>query len=78
MRLLRIVSSGGRTWNARLAAVAVAAGMWLVSGAAVAGDFYLRGGLGLDRPGSTSFTDRDCVVDKANYTRDLISSEGRW
>ncbi len=58
--MLRIVSTSGRGWNARLAAVAVAAGMWLVSGTADAGDFYLRGGLGLDRPGSTSFTDRDC------------------
>ena len=34
--------------------------MWLASGAAVAGDLYLRGGIGLDRPGNTAFTDIDC------------------
>ena len=34
--------------------------MCLVSSAAVAGDYYLRGGIGLDRPGKTAFTDTDC------------------
>ena len=33
--------------------------MWLASGGAVAGDFYLRGGIGLDRPGKTVFADVD-------------------
>lgn len=53
-------ASGG--WRARAdsAALAAAAGMWLASGAAVAGDLYLRGGIGLDRPGNTAFTDIDC------------------
>ena len=46
--------------NARLAAVAVAVYMSMPSGAAGAGDFYLRGGIGLDRPADTVFTDRDC------------------
>lgn len=43
-----------------MAAIGVAAGMWLAAGAALAGDVYLRGGLGLDRPGSAAFTDTDC------------------
>ena len=34
--------------------------MCLVSSAAVAGDYYLRGGIGLDWPGKTAFTDTDC------------------
>ena len=34
--------------------------MCLVSSAAVAGDYYLRGGIGLDRPGKANFTDVDC------------------
>ena len=29
--------------------------------AAIAGDFYLRGGIGLDHPADTVFTDRDCA-----------------
>ena len=41
-----------------LAATALA--IWLASGAAVAGDYYLRGGIGLDRPGEAAFTDTDC------------------
>ena len=47
---------------ARLAAVAVSAGLWLASGAALAGDFYLRGGAGFDRPGRAAFTDADCAA----------------
>ena len=35
-------------------------GMCLASGGAVADDYYLRGGIGLDRPGDTVFTDTDC------------------
>ena len=34
--------------------------MSLASGAAVADAYYLRGGIGLDRPGGTAFTDTDC------------------
>ena len=37
------------------------AGMWLFMGAAEAGDLYLRGGIGLDRPGDMAFTDTDCA-----------------
>lgn len=43
-----------------LVAIALAAGTWLASGAAVAGEYYLRGGIGLDWPGETVFTDTDC------------------
>jgi len=35
-------------------------GIWLVSGSAIAGDLYLRGGLGLDWPDNAVFTDSDC------------------
>ena len=49
----------GRARRARLAAIAVAAVMCLVSSAAVAGDYYLRGGIGLDRPGKANSTDVD-------------------
>ena len=54
--------AGGSGGSARLAAaaVAVAVCMSMLSGAAGAGDFYLRGGIGLDRPTDTVFTDRDC------------------
>ena len=38
----------------------IALAIWLASGAAVAGDRYLRAGIGLDRPGEAAFTDRDC------------------
>ena len=44
----------------RAAAIALAAGMCLASGGAVAGDYYLRGGMGFDRPGKAVFTDTDC------------------
>ena len=50
----------GRARRARLAEIAVAAVMCLVSSAAVAGDYYLRGGIGLDRPGKANSTDVDC------------------
>ena len=43
-----------------LAAAAVTVGAWMLSGAASAGEFYLRAGMGLDRPAGTTFTDRDC------------------
>lgn len=53
---------GSRRRIARSAALTAAAGMLLASGVAVAGEFYLRGGLGLDRPGETAFTDEDCAT----------------
>ena len=34
--------------------------LWMASGAAVAGDYYLRAAIGLDRPGEAAFTDTDC------------------
>ena len=43
-----------------LAAAAITVGAWMLPGAASAGDFYLRGGIGLDRPAGTTFTDRNC------------------
>jgi len=46
---------------ASLATLALGAAMCLASGAAVAGDYYLRGGVGLDRPGEAVFTDTDCA-----------------
>ena len=45
---------------ARLAALAVAAGLLLAPGTAGAGEFYLRGGIGLDRPDEAAFMDEDC------------------
>ena len=39
----------------------MAAGLLLVSRTVVAGDYYLRGGLGVDWPGNTAFTDVDCA-----------------
>ena len=59
-RLRRSASAGGNPRNAILAAVAVAVSMSMLTGTAGAGDFYLRGGFGLDRPAGTVFTDRDC------------------
>ncbi len=46
---------------ASLAALALAAAMCLASGAAVAGDYYAGGGVGLDRPGEAVFTDTGCA-----------------
>ena len=60
----------GRTVRyAGVAALALAAGIGLASGAAAAGEFYLRGGIGFDRPGKTVFVDEDCstTVPKALY-----------
>ena len=62
------VSAEGRSDSAEcrrrgyrsLAAVAVATGLLLEAGAAVAGDRYLRGGIGFDRSGKTVFGDVDC------------------
>ena len=44
----------------RLAAVLIAAGVSVVSGSVTASDFYLRGGIGLERAADTTFTDLDC------------------
>ena len=43
-----------------LAAALMAAGVSAVPMAAIAGDFYLRGGIGLDRAAETTFADLDC------------------
>ena len=59
-RLRPKAANGGGARHGRAAALAVAAGMWLASGAAGAGDLYLRGGLGFDRPRNTVFVDEDC------------------
>ena len=53
--------AGGHPRLVRLAAIALAAGTFLASAAAVADNYYLRGGIGLDRPGNTAFTDTDCA-----------------
>ena len=64
-----LVFAKGRTGNgadcrgrrhARLAAIAVVAGLLLISQNAVAEDWYLRGGIGLDWSGRTVFSDVDC------------------
>ena len=44
-----------------LCAASIVAGLWMGSAPAAAGDFYIRGGLGLERPSDTRFTDRDCA-----------------
>ena len=44
----------------RLAALAVTAGLLLESGVAVAGDYRMRGGLGVDWLDRRVFTDVDC------------------
>ena len=43
-----------------LAAVLAVAGPAISGGAAHAGDFYLRAGIGLDSPAETVFADVDC------------------
>ena len=44
----------------RLASAAIVVWAATICGAAGAKDLYLRAGFGLDRPGETIFTDRDC------------------
>ena len=46
-------------WRISAAAVLALAGC-VAAGSADAGDYYLRAGVGLDRPAETVFTDRDC------------------
>ncbi|MCY4499492.1 MAG: hypothetical protein OXC14_19690, partial [Rhodospirillaceae bacterium] len=55
-----IASPSGRARTIRLTAIAFAAGIWLAPMEALAGDFYLRGGIGLDRSDRTAFSDTDC------------------
>ena len=57
----RARGAGAWTVPLRLAAALVAAGMSAVSGAATAGDLYVRGGIGLERPADAVFTDRNCA-----------------
>ena len=48
-------------WRLRAASVIAVAGYMAVGAAEPAGaDWYLRAGIGLDRPGKTIFADRDC------------------
>ena len=56
----RSSSAAGPPCRARLADIALAAAMSLAPGVAVADDYYLRGGIGLDWPGDAAFTDTDC------------------
>ena len=63
--LAQIASPRARARTIRLttiafAAGAFAAGMWVAPMEALAGDFYLRGGIGLDRSDRTAFSDVDC------------------
>ena len=46
--------------TARTVTIGVTAGMWLAVGVAGAGEYYLRGGIGLERSDAASFTDIDC------------------
>ena len=59
---LSLCRAGARGYVQRtsIMVIAFATAMCLVSGAAVASDYYLRGGIGLDRPDNTAFTDTDC------------------
>ena len=49
-------------WCLRAASAIAAAGFmaFVAVEPSAAGDWYLRAGIGLDRPGKTFFTDRDC------------------
>ncbi len=60
LSLLR-VPPAARTRCASFAAIALAAGLCLASDLALAEDYYLRGGIGLDRRVTTAFTDTDCT-----------------
>ncbi len=51
---------GGRGRHAQIVTLVLAAGLCLASELALAGDYYLRGGVGLDGPQMTAFTDTDC------------------
>ena len=49
----RMSRADGRPRRARVAAILIATGMCLASGGAVAEDYYLRGGIGLEPPADT-------------------------
>ncbi len=55
------VPPGGRGRLAQLATIVLAAGLCLASDLALAGSYYLRGGIGLDTRETTAFTDTDCT-----------------
>ena len=59
-RAEKVRTGAMRTVRYRFAAALIAAGASAASGAATAGDFYLRGGIGLDRTAEATFTDLDC------------------
>ena len=59
-RSRRRACAGECAYRADLALIALSVAICLASSAAVADDYYLRGGIGLDRPGNTTFTDTDC------------------
>ena len=59
-RSRRTTRAGGPPRRACLAAFSLAAAMSVAPGVAVAGEYYLRGSIGLDRPGEAVFTDTDC------------------
>lgn len=50
----------GAVRHAPHAAIVLGAAMFLPCATVAADGYYLRAGIGLDRPGSTSFTDIDC------------------
>ena len=52
--------SGGEFSLRRVAGASIVAGLSTACAAADPGDFYLRAGIGLDRPTETVFSDRDC------------------
>ncbi len=55
---------GGEAWpgGPRILALALVSCIgWLASGPAIAGERYLRAGVGADRPAQARFTDRDCA-----------------
>ena len=54
-----VIAVTGRLPGFRSGSLAALA-LWMASGAAAAGDYYLRAGIGLDRPGEAAFTDKDC------------------
>ncbi|MDE0046023.1 MAG: outer membrane beta-barrel protein [bacterium] len=59
-RSLPKIPPGRQARLPQFATMVLAAGLCLASDFAVAGDYYLRSGIGLDRPETTAFTDTDC------------------
>ena len=61
LRVARLVARRRSASEVAHSAVAVLAFAGCVAaGSAVAGDYYLRAGIGFDRPAETIFADRDC------------------